>query len=130
MMTPRGKITMHFLKNSLTIHGPSQDYKIHYKNFSKVFLLPKSDGIHVSLVIGLFTPLRQGNTSYPFIVFQFKNTEETTITLNLPENENERKSILKNEIENELSGVLYDIVIRLFKCLSGIGVIIPGKFKR
>jgi structure-specific recognition protein 1 len=129
MITPRGKFDLHMMKNYLKVHGPSHDYKINYKNISKVFLLPKPDGIHIAFVVGLGNPLRQGNTSYPFLVFQIKNKSERTVKLNLPENSEDRKSILKDDISDEISGELYDILAKLFRALVGVGVVIPKSFK-
>ena len=130
MVTPRGKINLHFLKNILKITGPSNDYKIPYSNINKAFILPKQDGFNVAFVVGLINPIRQGNTGYPFIVFQLRKETNREYTLNLPDDENERAKILKNNIDNEISGDLYDIMAKLFKSIVGVGIIIPAKFKR
>lgn len=129
MITPRGKFDLYMMKNLLKIHGPSHDYKIPYKNISRSFLLPKPDGHHIMFVVGLISPLRQGNTQYPFLVFQFKNKVHKEIILNLPEDENERKAIFKSELTSPLTGELFDIVAKLFKSMIGVGIIIPGSFK-
>lgn len=128
MITPRGKFDLYFIKNYIKIRGPSVNYKINHKNINKVFLLPKPDGHHVFFVVGLNNPVKQGNTSYPFFVFHIKNKNERTINLNLPEDEEERKEILKNpSITETYTGELIDIMAKLFQSLVGIGVIIPGK---
>lgn len=130
MITPRGRFDVQMLKGNLKIHGPSHDYKITYKNISKIFLLPRQDGVHIDLIVSLEKPLRQGNTTYPFLIFQCKKDVEKTIELNLPEDKNEREAILKDKIENSISGPIYDIMARLFKAFVGVGVIIPGNFKK
>jgi len=130
MVTPRGKFDFHFLNNVLKIHGTSFDYKINYKNMSRAFMLPKPDGIHIAFVIALISPLKQGKTTYPYLVFQIKNNQEKTVDLNLPENTEERKLILKNEIDNQITGQLYDILAKLVKALIGIRIVIPSNFKR
>jgi structure-specific recognition protein 1 len=81
------------------------------------------------MVLQLATPLRQGNTNYPFIVLQFKNDNERTVDLNLPEDETERKELLKSDISTPLKGEQFDIVAKLFKALIGINIIIPHNFK-
>jgi structure-specific recognition protein 1 len=129
MITPRGKFDLYFLKNMMKIHGPSHDYKLSYKNIFKALLLPKPDGVHFAFVLGLTNPLRQGNTSYPFLVFQLKTPNEKTVSVNLPEDEEERKLILKSEIDSEVKGELIDIVAKLFKSIVGVSVIIPGHFR-
>lgn len=130
MNTPRGKFDFQFLKNLLKIHGNSFDYKINYKNMNRAFMLPKPDGIHICFVISLLNPLKQGKTTYPYLVFQIKNNQQKKIELNLPEDEEERKKLLKSEIQNEFSGQLYDVIARLFKSLIGIRIVIPSNFKR
>ena len=129
MITPRGKFDMYMLKSSLKIHGPSHDYKILYKNITKAFMLPKPDGVHVSFVIALANPLRQGNTTYNFLVFQFKHNNQKEINLNLPSNEEERLKILKSDLNSNLNGEVYDIIARLFSALVGVPIIIPKNFK-
>ena len=130
MITPRGRFDVQMLKGNLKIHGPSHDYKIMYKNITRVFLLPRQDGIHIDLVVALEKPLRQGNTTYPFLIFQCKKENEKTIELNLPEDKKERESILKDSLEDSINGPTYDIMARLFKAFVGVGVIIPGNFKK
>lgn len=130
MVTPRGKFDFHFLNNVLKIHGTSFDYKINYKNMSRAFMLPKPDGIHIAFVIALVSPLKQGKTTYPYLVFQIKNNQEKTVELNLPQNAEERKLVLKNEIDNTIIGQLYDILAKLVKALIGIRIVIPSNFKR
>jgi len=130
MITPRGRFDVQMLKGNLKIHGPSHDYKITYKNISRVFLLPRQDGVHIDLVVALEKPLRQGNTTYPFLIFQCKKENEKTIELNLPEDKNEREALLKDNLEDTISGPTYDIMARLFKAFVGVGVIIPGNFKK
>lgn len=130
LLAPRGKFDVHMLKNILKIHGPSHDYKIHYKNITKAFLLPKQDGNHIVLVLALDNPIRQGNTTYPFVVFQFKSGNKKTVKLNLPEDEEERKAILKSDIASELTGEVIDIMANLLKSIVGISIVIPGSFKK
>lgn len=130
MLTPRGKINVHFLKNTLKLTGPSYDYKISYNNINKAFLLPRPDGDNLSFVIGLKSAMRQGSTSYPFLIFQFKKGTFGSIKLQIPEDEKIKSQIIKSDIPEVLEGEYYDIMAKLFKAIVGIGVVIPGKFKR
>lgn len=129
MITPRGKFDLYMLKNAMKIHGPSHDYRISYTQATKAFLLPKPDGIHIVFVVSLASPIRQGNTTYNYLVFQFKNNTQKTVELNLPANEEERKKILKNDISSPLNGEMYDVIAKLFRGLIGIPIVIPGSFK-
>lgn len=56
-----------------------------------MFLLPRSDEQNVIFVVGLDPPLRQGQTRYPFLVFQFLRNEETEIELNVEDDVYEEK---------------------------------------
>ena len=130
LITPRGKFDLHIFKDYLKIHGQTHDYKIPFKGITKIFLLPHVDKIHIAFVLGIEPPIRQGNTTYPFLVFQIKQEIESTIKLNLPQDEEERKKFLKSPLEgNSLSGNVYDIMAKLFKAIIGINIVIPGNFR-
>ncbi len=133
MITPRGRFDLQMLKGNLKIHGPTHDYKLTYKNISRLFLLPRQDGIHIDLVVALEKPLRQGNTTYPFVIFQCKRDSERTVELNLPESKAERDKLLKDNLDSDsdtITGPTYDIMAKLFKAFVGIGIIIPGNFRK
>jgi structure-specific recognition protein 1 len=72
LVVPRGKYTADLYMNNMKLHGNTFNYKILFENVVKAFLLPDNDNIHYSLVLGFNKPLRQGNTKYPYIIFQFK----------------------------------------------------------
>lgn len=129
MMYPRGKINIHFLKNTLKITGPSNDYKIPYNHINKAFLLPKHDGVSVAFVVGLTTPMRQGNTSYNFIVFQMKKETNETVDITYPDDGSKTSKEIK-ELGYKLTGEVFSSMAKLFTMIIGIGVAIPGKFKR
>jgi len=128
MVTPRGKFDLYFTKNYLKIHGQSFNYQILNKNILKVFLLPKIDNHNHFFVLQLKSPLTQGNTQYPFLIFQILSDEETTINLNITEKDSELRKSFKNiQDNNSIEGKLMDIIARLFNVLINIGVIIPSK---
>lgn len=123
MLIPRSKINVHFLKNILKLSGPSYDFKIQYSNIYKSFILPKQDGVHIAFVVSLKQPIRQGNTNYHFVVFQFKTGITQEISLNLPDDGT------KYNLPNVLNDNVYDIMANLFKNIIGISVLSTGKFK-
>ena len=130
MVTPRGKFDLYFTKNYLKIHGPSFNYQILNKNILKVFLLPKNDNHNHFFVLQLKSPLTQGNTQYPFLIFQILSDAEESINLNISEKDDElQKSFgeFDNFKDNTLEGKLMDIIAQLFNVLINIGVIIPSK---
>ena len=127
MITPRGKFDLYFTKNYLKIHGISFNYQIFNKNILKVFLLPKIDKHNYFFVLQLRTPLTQGNTQYPFLVFQIPSDEESTIDLNISEKDDELKNKFEGLENDSLEGKLMDSIAKLFNGLINIGVIIPSK---
>jgi hypothetical protein len=79
-------------------------------------------------VLQLKSPLRQGNTVYPFLVIQFRKDAETDIKIKLkPE---QIKETYGENLNEEYSGPAYDIFTKIFKVIVGIGIIIPGGFQR
>ena len=129
MITPRGKFDLYFTKNYLKIHGPSFNYQILNKNITKIFLLPKIDKHNHIFVLQLKAYVTQGNTQYPYIIFQILSDEDTSLTLNLGESS---QSDLKNKFENLdenniLEGKSMDVIAQLFNALIGVGIIIPSQ---
>ena len=127
MITPRGKYSLDMYQTFLKFHGRTHDYKILYRNINRAFLLPKPDGVHMAFVIALNTPVKQGNTYFPFLVLQFHKATEELTTINLPE------SALKQtypDLDLTIQGPLFEIVSRLFKSLiQKMRIIVPGHFK-
>jgi structure-specific recognition protein 1 len=56
-----------------------------YSGVTKMFLVPRPDDMHWNFVVGVNPPLRQGQTRYPFLVFQFEREEEIELELNIEE---------------------------------------------
>jgi len=127
MITPRGKFDLYFTKNYLKIHGPSFNYQILNKNITKIFLLPKMDKHNHIFVLQLKAYVTQGNTQYPYIVFQILSDEETTLTLNLGEDSSLKNNFENLDKNNTLEGKSLDIIAQLFNALIGVGVIIPSQ---
>ena len=124
-ITPRGKFDIYFLKNSLKIHGQSHNYKTDIKNIVKVFLVPKVDGHFSYLILKLRSPLTQGNTSYPFVIFQIKSENEITVELQIPEDDEEIQNKLEN-LDNPLEGKTIDVIAKLFNVIVNKNLIIPS----
>ena len=122
---PRGKFDIFFLKNSLKIHGQSHNYKTDIKNIEKVFLVPKVDGHFSYLILRLRSPLTQGNTSYPFVIFQIKVENEIKVELQIPEDDEEIQKKLEN-LSNPLEGKTIDVIARLFNNIVNKNLIIPS----
>ncbi|KAG9322187.1 hypothetical protein KVV02_007569 [Mortierella alpina] len=125
-LTPRGRYDIDMFPTFLRLRGKTTDYKIAYTSIIKLFLLPKPDDVHVLFVIGLDPPLRQGQTRYPFLVFQFVREEETDVTLNLDEETIASK--YEGKLEKKYETRTYEVVSTLFKALTGRRVTIPSEF--
>ncbi|CAJ0768840.1 11229_t:CDS:10 [Entrophospora sp. SA101] len=68
LLTPRGRYDIQLFASFFRLRGKSYDYKLPYNIIVNLFLLPKLDDHHIMFVIGLDPPLRQGQTSYPYLV--------------------------------------------------------------
>lgn len=126
LVVPRGKYTADMHMSNMKLHGSTFNYKIEYHNVVKAFLLPDNDGLHFNLVLGFNKPLRQGNTKYPYIIFQFKIAKDINIELSLPE---EKLLNIHKNLKPTYSGPAHEIVAKLFKMIMGVNIIIPGNFK-
>eukprot|EP01016_Furgasonia_blochmanni_P021761 TRINITY_DN2392_c0_g1_i12.p1 TRINITY_DN2392_c0_g1~~TRINITY_DN2392_c0_g1_i12.p1 ORF type:complete len:345 (-),score=122.98 TRINITY_DN2392_c0_g1_i12:420-1454(-) len=123
----RGRYATDLYKNFLRFHGSTFGYKINYKNFKHAFILPRPDDVHMMFVIGLDKPVRQGQTSYPYIIMQFKKDIEETVKIKLrPE---QIKEMYGEDMKEEYTGPLYETVSKIFKLLVGINVVVPSGFK-
>ncbi|KAI1313072.1 FACT complex subunit [Mortierella claussenii] len=125
-LTPRGRYDIDMFPTFLRLRGKATDYKIAYTSIIKLFLLPKPDDVHVLFVIGLDPPLRQGQTRYPFLVFQFVREEEIDVNLNLDDETIASK--YDGKLEKRYESRTYEIVSTLFKALTGRRVTIPSEF--
>lgn len=83
MLIPRGKYSLDMYSTFAKLHGRTHDYKLLYKDINKGFLLPKPDGVHMTYVLHLRSPLRQGQTLHHFIALQFDREQEYRVKVNL-----------------------------------------------
>jgi structure-specific recognition protein 1 len=127
MIVPRGKYSIDMFNSFMRMHGKTHNYKILYKHITKLFLLPKPDGIHINLVIGLEVAIKQGNTLYPFVVMQFTKDSEESILVNLPDEEIPK--LFEGELSKTIEGKTFDVMSKLLKAFTKTPVIIPGNFK-
>ena len=83
MLIPRGNYSLDFYSNFAKLHGKTHDYKIMFKDISKVFMLHKPDDVHVVYILHLSNPLRQGMTLHHFIAMNFEKQREAIVRINL-----------------------------------------------
>ena len=79
-------------------------------------------------VLGLDKPVRQGNTSYHYLVMQVKKDVKESVKLRLPPEQLEQQ--LNEKLKEEYEGNVHDVVAKVFKSIIKINIIIPGDFER
>lgn len=79
------------------------------------------------IVLGLEKPMRQGNTSYPYIIMQFKKDLMDTVRPRL--NKDDLKDAYNGNLQEEYDGPFYEIVAKIFKTIVNINVVVPGTDK-
>ncbi|KAK2465410.1 hypothetical protein APHAL10511_002764 [Amanita phalloides] len=124
VLTPRGRYDMDMFPEFLRLRGKTYDYKILYNSISKLFLLPKDD-LHVLFILGLSTPIRQGQTRYQYLVMQFSREEEITAELNMSEEELAKYDRLKKNYEDPT----FEVVSGVFRALARKKIIGSGSFQ-
>ncbi|CAO3587986.1 unnamed protein product [Absidia cylindrospora] len=126
-LTPRGRYNIDMYQDFLRLRGKTYDYKIVYSNIIKLFLLLKPDEVHVLFVMGLDPPLRQGQTKYPFLVFQFVREDEIDVDLNLDDTKLDEK--YENKLQKHYEAPTYEVVSTIFRALTGRKVTVPGSYR-
>lgn len=126
VLTPRGRYDIDLFPQFLRLRGKTYDYKILYSSITQLFLLPKSDDIHVLFVAALEPPIRQGQTRYPYLVLQFPREEEMDAELNIDEETIQSK--YDGKLKKRYEEPTFRIVTNLFKVLSNQKVNAPADF--
>ncbi|KAG6332186.1 hypothetical protein ID866_6901 [Astraeus odoratus] len=121
VLTPRGRYDLDMSLEYLRLRGKTYDYKVLYSSISKLFLLPKDDQ-HVLFILGLSTPIRQGQTRYQYLVMQFAKEEETTAELNMSE-------YVHFALKKHYEDPTFEVVSGVFRALSKKKIISSGSFQ-
>ncbi|KAI8809872.1 hypothetical protein BJ742DRAFT_802718 [Cladochytrium replicatum] len=117
-LAPRGRFQVHFHPTAMRMGGKSYEYPIPYNTIFKLFLLPKPDAQHHFLVMALQPALRQGNTIYKFLVFQFQTDEETEdLELNIDDATYEEK--YKGKLEKTYDGATFQVFADIVQGMTG-----------
>jgi hypothetical protein len=83
--------------------------------------------MHMLFVLGLDKPLRQGKTSYRYLVMQIRKETDEEIQIKLPSDK--ITQLYGDKLKQKYEGDLYDIVAKVFKTIIKINIIIPGDFQ-
>uniref|UniRef100_A0A8B9JYF6 FACT complex subunit SSRP1 n=1 Tax=Astyanax mexicanus TaxID=7994 RepID=A0A8B9JYF6_ASTMX len=126
-LTPRGRYDIRIYPTFLHLHGKTFDYKIPYTTVLRLFLLPHKDQRQMFFVISLDPPIKQGQTRYHFLILLFSKDEDVNLTLNMSEEEVERR--FEGKLNKNMSGSLYEMVSRVMKALVNRKITVPGNFQ-
>lgn len=124
---PRGRYDVDMYANYIKLRGKAVDFKILYTSITRLFLLPKPDNVIVSFVMSLDPPIRQGNTMYPHLVFQF-DTEEK-VRVDLPLSAQDLQTKYKGKISETEHGFTWRVFSKVLKNLSATPLHVPKSFK-
>lgn len=125
--TPRGRYDIDIYKNSIRLRGKTYEYKLQHRQIQRIVSLPKADDIHHLIVLSIEPPLRQGQTTYPFLVMQFQKDEETEVQLNLEDAEFEAN--YKDTLMKQYDAKTHIVISHVLKGLTGKRVTVPGAYK-
>uniref|UniRef100_A0A674K901 FACT complex subunit SSRP1 n=1 Tax=Terrapene triunguis TaxID=2587831 RepID=A0A674K901_9SAUR len=126
-LTPRGRYDIRIYPTFLHLHGKTFDYKIPYTTVLRLFLLPHKDQRQMFFVISLDPPIKQGQTRYHFLILLFSKDEDISLTLNMNEDEVEKR--FEGRLTKNMSGSLYEMVSRVMKALVNRKITVPGNFQ-
>lgn len=128
VQVPRGRYAVKFYPTYASFHGRTFTHKVFYKSVTKMFLLQTVDFQHHLFVLGVDPPVRQGRTSYHFVVIQFNSEDQTSTAINL-EDETIREEFGES-LPESLDGYTYDVAAKLFKGVTKKKqVIVSGSYK-
>eukprot|EP00493_Phyllostaurus_siculus_P022501 UN22833 len=118
--TPRGKFKLDFYADQLRLKSDLLKNSIKYEAIKKCFLFQQPHG-KTAIIISVDPPIRQGQTTYNFLLCEFDQDEEATTTINATDEElkNEYADRSGNQIlEQVVTAKMTDILISLFSCLA------------
>ncbi|XP_063086476.1 FACT complex subunit SSRP1-like [Cavia porcellus] len=126
-LTPRGRYDIRIYPTFLHLHGKTFDYKISFSMVLHLFLLPHKDQRQMFFVISLDPPIKQGQTRYHFLILLFSKEENITLTLNMNEEEVEKR--FEGQLTKTMVGSRYEVFSRVMKALVNHKITVPGNFQ-
>jgi structure-specific recognition protein 1 len=125
-LSPRGRYDIKVFPTFVHLHGKTFDYKISASSIMRLFILPHKDQRQMHFCINIDPPLKQGQTRYHYLVFNFKQEEEEEIELPFTDEELQEK--YEGKLEREMKGPTYEVISKLLKAITGKKITIPGNF--
>ncbi|GLH09484.1 FACT complex subunit Ssrp1 [Gryllus bimaculatus] len=125
-LTPRGRYDIKIFQSFFQLHGKTFDYKIPMSTVIRLFILPHKDQRQMFFVVSLDPPIKQGQTRYHYLVFQFGQENEVTVELPLSEEEIQEK--YEGKLSKTMTGPTYEILGRVMKAIVNRKITTPGNF--
>jgi len=124
-LSPRGRYDITIYPTYFSLHGKTFDYKIPASSVMRLFLLPHKDQRQMHFAVNLDPPIKQGQTRYHFLVFNFKMEDEEEIEL--PYTDEEVKEKFDGKLEREISGPTYEVISSIVSAVVDKKVTTAGK---
>jgi len=118
--TPRGKFKLDFYSDQLRLKSDLLKNSIKYDAIKKCFLFQQPHG-KTAIVISVDPPIRQGQTTYNYLLCEFDQDQEYNLDINATEEEldNEYADRSGNRLlDQNVTAKMSDILISLFSCLA------------
>lgn len=125
-LSPRGRYDIKIFPTYIHLHGKTFDYKIPSSSVMRLFILPHKDQRQMHFAVNLDPPIKQGQTRYHFLVFNFKMEDEEEIEL--PFTDEELKEKFDGKLEREMNGPTYEVLSKILKAVVNKKITVPGSF--
>ena len=125
-LSPRGRYDIKIFPQHIHLHGKTFDYKIQNSAVVRLFLLPHKDQRQMHFAVNLDPPIKQGQTRYHFLVFNFKIDEEDTIDLPFTEEEVQEK--FDGKLEKTMEGPVHELLSKTVKAVTQKKITQPKDF--
>lgn len=120
-ITPRGRFEVEVAQSQLRLRGKTHDYKLPFASITRIFSLPKTDQVHQYVVVAVDPPLRQGQTRYPYICFQFPRDDEMEVELTA--SDDLLRQSFNGRLQRSYSGAAHSVVSQVLVAVSGNSLI-------
>jgi len=108
---PSARYEVQLFPEHIRLHGRSFDHCIKYKDIRHVFVLPTARA-EMYFVFSLLAPLRQGQTSFSYVVMQMQNTDRVDATIRSSQDELMERKL---PASGKVSGYVYDVLSMLLQ---------------
>jgi structure-specific recognition protein 1 len=125
-LSPRGRYDIKIFPTYIHLHGKTFDYKIPGSSVMRLFLLPHKDQVQMHFAVNLDPPIKQGQTRYHYLIFNFKIEDEEEIELPFTDEEIQEK--FDGKLEREISGPTYEVLSKILKAVVSKKITVPGSF--